>query len=43
LGSRNQWVGGGGREKVMGGECYRNTFYTGMEIAQWNPPEIVKK
>jgi hypothetical protein len=42
LGAGNKWVGGGVRERVMGGECYRNTLYTSMEIAQWNPPETVK-
>jgi hypothetical protein len=27
----------------MGGKYFRNALYTCMKIAQWNPPETVKK
>jgi hypothetical protein len=38
----NQWVGSGGRKRVMGSGYYRKTLYTCMKIAQWNLPEAVK-
>jgi hypothetical protein len=43
LGAGNQWVGGGERERVMGGEYYRNTLYTCMKIAEWSPPKTAEK